>query len=632
MADKELEILSRLQTTLDQWTVGMSEVRTFISDNPPVTSLESVAPPVHIAPVESLPPQEDLIENNAESMFALEAAAKQNTEIQEKSDKLEAERFLQESLIDDSRKEIVHLKETVHNLGEEVRTLRLDAVREEETRLALEEDRNESRQAMEGLAQQLTESHAEMQRLKKSHLNVDHTAAVIEADLNYAREILVKATQTAAQADHQVSDLTLQRDDAVQTLGKLRLQYDELSINKDHKDILILETQQALAEQEQHLRETEERLQSVIQALDMEKEGRAQQHGAWENTRFGQLILQERIEHMMRAQDHDSTRESETSLQEELDALKKEMADYHIQSDIRVNLEIALRAEIESLRSVSVEKEFVLNYMQQEMDQINSSDLQEHDVLQKALDNTVRWREEVTHQARESREMQKLMYTLKSSLERKEAELDALKNRLDSISGHIADKGNDAEGNLHQHELELELEALRADNMMSFEVLTALKKELTPWLTKFLRNENLEVKESIPIEEPTVFDGVDKILTHNKSALDIPSLPLRNDTPESSLEPTVEDVELQKSLQINADIQQRVEQFYTRHSGARMIQWGRVLAVLNAIALLFWGWAVEFDFPQSLSQFNVFHIGFCISGLAVLAGCGMVLAGVKRRL
>ncbi len=606
VADKELEILSRLQTTLNEWTIGMSEIRSIVLDSPSSTVVSEPAPQIGAPATETISPAitPDTIFHSAHTLAT-------DLEAQNELERLQAEHILHDSLMFDSQKEIAHLTETLHNLGEELRTLRLDAARDRETRLALGEERDESRHALEALATQLSESHAIIRGLEIERREDRHDTDILRADLSYARATLIVSAQDNAALAHERAERH-QED-----LRHLALAQDAAAENKQLRE-------EATA--------TSERLANVVQALRAEQEANARVLADLETARFGQIQLQEqtgRIVELKRdLEGHVRAREEATALQGELDSLKREMAEEQSRSESRVNLEIALRAEIESLRSVLVEKDFVLNYMQQELNQKNAGDLKDYDLLQDALEGTVRWRDEVAHHARESQTMQKQTSALKDSLTRKESELDELNEQLNSLIQQVADRGAQGSTKHLQHELQEQIEALRTDTATGFRVMTHLKRQLEPWLTRSRSAPKNTVPESGPApdepisgEEPSASDTV-------RTVLDVPSPPRPMAGGGTSEE--VED-DLVDPLQINAEIQQRVEQFYARHQGARLIQWGRVLALVNIIALVFWAWAAEFSAPQSWTHTNAFHVGFAVSATGLAVGCIMVLAGVRHR-
>lgn len=344
---------------------------------------------------------------------------------------------MQQNMVSEAHETIGHLQATIGQLEEETRVLRLDAVRDDESYRAALLERDLLK---EQLARSEIDSSKEQLKFESTLNALQKELRLNQSELDYARQILIQSQSALRATQDHYDELQEKLNSTLLKLGRFQKKYYDVKEIEGHQiqalDSLgnkLLQMQETLPQLQHTVRDYYDKNQRLREMNESSK-WRAQVLEAKHASLFGHLEaakaqINRQEENAICAQkESDRQQEMVESLAEDLSA--------------RTNLEIALKAEIESLRSVAVEKNFLMEYMQNELDSVNERDAKEMKILQEALDTTVRWREEVVFQNRLNDEMADTIAALNASLEENGALIQDLGYQIFCIRDRVDDLGN----------------------------------------------------------------------------------------------------------------------------------------------------------------------------------------------
>jgi len=434
---------------------------------------------------------------------------------------------MQQNMLGDAQQTISHLERTIKTLEEETRILRLDAARDDESYKAALVDRDLLKEQLVSVEIELDKTASATYQTLESH---QKEIMLSESEKEYARQILIESQAEIKQNHVQHRELQEKLNATLLKLGRLERDHEDLKVEEAHQinalDSLgnkLLETQETIPDLQSTVRDTRKANQQLRENM--------------ESARWRTHVLEATAEAMVEktraaaTQYADETQES-ARLRDEIH--RQEVTFQSMLEDLegRTNLEVALRSEIESLRSVLVEKNFLLEYIQSELDFVSERDSKEMHILEEALETTVRWREEVVLQNRLNEEISDTIVSMNSSLKSKDSVIKNMGKQIFAIRGQVDEMGQNQVMDVMIQDLDRLIDLYWENDA----ALSAVRKSIG--LKKGVLSETAESKN--PLEEQSM-----------------------------DFEKEIRRVEL---MQENAEIQQLVEKKYARK--AKFNPWG----------------------------------------------------------
>jgi chromosome segregation ATPase len=344
---------------------------------------------------------------------------------------------MQQNMVNDAHHTISHLQTTVEQLEEETRVLRLDAVRDDESYKAALIERDILK---EQLVQLETDASQEQIRNRNAFKSLQYEFRLNRSEIDYTREVLIRSRSELEQNRDQYNELQEKLNMNLLKLGRFEKKYYELKEIEDHQIRALDSLGNKLLQMQEELPE----LQHTIQYYSHKNQQLRREN---QSSKWRERVLEETcaamVEQIRAAKTQlDQQEENTANLQREFNHQEEMLESLAMDMDSRVNLEIALKAEIESLRSIAVEKNFLVDYMQTELDLVDVRDAKEMKTLQDALDTTVRWREEVVHQKRSNEDMSRAIEAVKVSLRKKDSAIVEIGKQTTTVRDRVDDMGN----------------------------------------------------------------------------------------------------------------------------------------------------------------------------------------------
>lgn len=318
----------------------------------------------------------------------------------------------------------------------------------------LKDELAESRSAADARMRELKEARDAFAKLQVDFDELMSSNVVLRDDVKELKARLVDREQVLGEARRELEQAEGDRQDLLQNQSATASRIEALSAGLEEKAASLEEGRQRLREKDsataERIRELRAALEQEDASIEMDRQELLDKEGAAarqiEELRAALEEKTQAYEESRRA--HDELSEKMSAREQLEDALRDEVASLREQQaesvgDVEATNK-ALKEELESMRQVAVERDFVVHHAEAEVASMSRREAETEDALRQALEASKRMLTEAVGASKTQQALQSELGELRAQSEGKDAAVRELRDELKVLRERVSDAADTA--------------------------------------------------------------------------------------------------------------------------------------------------------------------------------------------